>query len=78
MSRIANFTTPMLPGSTEPFKFIVYGDMGVQGFPESITTAELVRKEIDNNDVRYVFHHGDISYARGRVSFFSYVFQSFY
>jgi len=70
MSRINNFTTPILPGDEKPFKFIVYGDMGVEGFPESVTTAELVREEIDSNDVRFVFHHGDISYARGHVCIF--------
>ena len=68
MSPIANFTTPILPGNRSPFKFIVYGDMGVSPFPEGETTAELVRREIEENDVRFVYHHGDISYARGHVS----------
>jgi len=68
MSTVANFTTPLAPGNHTPFKFIVYGDMGVEGFPESVTTAQLVRQEIEENDVRFVYHHGDISYARGHVS----------
>lgn len=70
MSAIANFTTPLVPGDKSSFKFIVYGDMGVATFPEGETTAELVRREIEENDVRFVYHHGDISYARGHVSIF--------
>lgn len=69
MSRINNFTTPIEPGDQTPFKFVVYGDMGVDVFPEAHTTAQLVRKEVDSNNIRFVFHHGDISYARGHVSF---------
>lgn len=65
MSAIANFTTPLPAGDQTPFKFIVYGDMGVDSFPEGVTTAKLVRQEIEENQVRFVYHHGDISYARG-------------
>ncbi|XP_066919291.1 uncharacterized protein, partial [Clytia hemisphaerica] len=65
MSDIANFTTPLAAGNRSSFKFIVYGDMGVHPFPEGVTTAKLVRQEIEENDVRFVYHHGDISYARG-------------
>lgn len=68
MSDIANFTTPLAAGNRSSFKFIVYGDMGVRPFPEGVTTAKLVRQEIEENDVRFVYHHGDISYARGYVS----------
>lgn len=67
MSAVANFTTPLAAGNNTPFKFIVYGDMGVESFPEGVTTAQLVRQEIEKNDVRFVYHHGDISYARGHV-----------
>ena len=70
MSEIANFSTPLLPGNRSAFKFIVYGDMSVESFPEGETTAELVRREIEENDVKFVYHHGDISYARGHVSGF--------
>ncbi|XP_066910739.1 uncharacterized protein [Clytia hemisphaerica] len=65
MSPVANFTTPMAAGDKTPFNYIVYGDMGLEPFPEGIETAKLVRQEIDDNDVRFVYHHGDISYARG-------------
>ena len=67
MSQVANFTTPMVAGDKTPFNFIVYGDMGLEPFPEGIETAKLVRQEIDDHDVRFVYHHGDISYARGYV-----------
>ena len=42
--------------------------MGVAAFPEGQETAILVRQEVDKNDVRFVYHHGDVSYARGYVS----------
>ena len=32
---------------------------------QAYATAKNVRKEIDEKDVRFVFHIGDISYARG-------------
>jgi len=69
MSPVFNFTTPITAGDKTPFKFIVYGDMGVEAFPEGQETAILVRQEVDKNDVRFVYHHGDVSYARGYVSF---------
>lgn len=65
MSPVFNFTTPLPAGAKTPFKFIVYGDMGLEGFPEGTETARLVREEIDRNDVKFVYHHGDVSYARG-------------
>lgn len=68
MSPIANFTTPMKAGDKTPFNFIVYGDLGLAAFPEATETAKLVRQEIDDNDVRFVYHHGDVSYACGNVS----------
>ena len=67
MSPVANFTTPMEAGDKTPFNFIVYGDMGLEPFPEGIETSKLVRQEIDDHNVRFVYHHGDISYARGYV-----------
>ena len=65
MSYIANFTTPLPKGDRTPYKFVIYGDMGVDPSPEAYATAKNVRKDIDVNKVRFVFHHGDISYARG-------------
>jgi len=65
MTPTYNFTTPMTPGDKNPFNFIVYGDMGLEAFPEGIETAKLVRQEIDSHDVRFVYHHGDLSYATG-------------
>ena len=69
MSPILNFTTSFPTGSKEPFKFIVYGDMGVSTFPRADETAKLMLKEYHENDVKFIFHNGDISYARGHVSF---------
>ena len=68
MSPIANFTTPLPAGDPTPFKYIVYGDMGVDPYPQAYSTSKLVRKEIDEENIKYVFHIGDISYARGWVS----------
>ena len=69
MSPILNFTTSFPIGSKEPFKFIVYGDMGVSTFPRADETAKLMLKEYHENDVKFIFHNGDISYARGHVSY---------
>ena len=69
MTPTANFTTPLPPGDTTPYKFIVYGDMAVDPFPEAVSTAKLVREEVAKNDIKFVYHHGDISYARGYVSY---------
>ena len=71
MSEIRNFTTPVPAGDPTPYKFIVYGDMGTYGFPQSKTTADLVMEELKKNDIRFIFHHGDISYACGYVRLFS-------
>ena len=65
MSVTANFTTPIPKGDSTPYNFIIYGDMGVAPYPQAYATAKNVRKEIEEKDVRFVFHHGDISYARG-------------
>ena len=67
MSPVLNFTTPLPTGSKEPFKFIVYGDMGVSTFPRADQTAKLMLKEYHTNDIKFIFHNGDISYAEGRV-----------
>lgn len=68
MSEIKNFTTPLPKGDPTPFQFIVYGDMGVFPYPNSYQTAHLVRREVAERDNKFVFHIGDISYARGIVS----------
>lgn len=68
MSPISNFTTPLPKGDTTPFKFVIYGDMGVDPYPEAYTTAKIVRKDLDVNKIRFINHIGDISYARGYVS----------
>ncbi len=70
MSPVSNFTTAPIVGSQKPFKFIVYGDMGVSSFPRAKETAELMLKEYRENDVKFIFHNGDISYARGQVRYF--------
>ncbi len=67
MSPIYNFTTAPVAGNRKPFKFIVYGDMGVSTFPRADETAKLMLKEYRENDVKFIFHNGDISYARGQV-----------
>ena len=70
MSPVLNFTTPIAPGDETPFKFIVYGDMGVSSFPRASQTAKLMLQEYHENDAKFIFHNGDISYAEGRVSNF--------
>ncbi len=75
MSPVSNFTTAPIVGSQKPFKFIVYGDMGVSSFPRAKETAELMLKEYRENDVKFIFHNGDISYARGQVRYFINVFR---
>lgn len=67
MSPVLNFTTSLPSGSKDPFKFIVYGDMGVSSFPRAAETAKLMLQEYHKNDVKFIFHNGDISYARGQV-----------
>ena len=68
MSPVLNFTTSFQYGSEEPFKFIVYGDMGVSTFPRADQTAKLMLQEYHKNDIKFIFHNGDISYAEGEVS----------
>ena len=68
MSDIFNFTTDIPVGEETPFTWIIYGDMGVGGYPSAVGTENLMMKEIQENKARLIFHHGDISYARGYVS----------
>ena len=67
MSKIANFTTSLPKGDESPFKFIVYGDQGIEEYPQGVTTIDNVRKEIDETKVRFVNHIGDLGYALGYV-----------
>ena len=60
-----NFTSAIEPGSDIPFKFVMYGDMDTTLPPGSITTAALVKKEIEENGVTMLIHIGDLSYAIG-------------
>ncbi|XP_065649477.1 uncharacterized protein LOC100198144 [Hydra vulgaris] len=65
MSAIMNFTTAIPAGDSTSYKAIFYGDMGVDPYPEAVTTAKLVYDEVLNDDIRFIYHNGDISYARG-------------
>ena len=67
MSPVLNFSTPIPSGSDKPFKFIVYGDMGVSTFPRAERTAQLMLHEYHDNNAQFIFHNGDISYAEGQV-----------
>jgi len=63
MSAVNNFTTPLPSGDKTPFNFLVYGDLGTSS--NAVLTAKYSRNEINDRDVKFVFHIGDISYARG-------------
>ena len=64
MSAVRSFKTAPPVGSDVSFKFIAYGDMGV--YPGSRTTAKYVSKDVQDG-YEFIFHNGDISYARGMV-----------
>ena len=65
MSAIRSFKTAPRIGSDVGFKFIVYGDHGVS--PAAHTTAKYVLNDTLHNGYEFIFHNGDISYARGMV-----------
>ena len=67
MSDVRKFRTQPPTGPDEPFSFIVYGDMGVSAVPGAHDTASYMIEEAMNGK-SFVFHVGDISYARGYVS----------
>ena len=46
------------------YKFIVYGDMGMSAAAHA-TAKYALRDVLDGYE--FIFHHGDISYARGYV-----------
>ena len=60
-----SFMSPVPPGNDTPFKFVAYGDMDMSLPPGAMTTAALVKKDIESNSVSMVIHLGDLSYAIG-------------
>lgn len=67
MSDVRKFRTQPTTGPDESFSFVVYGDMGVSTVPGAHDTATYMIEEAENGRA-FVFHVGDISYARGYVS----------
>ena len=67
MSPLHHFTTAPPVGSENPFTALVYGDMGVSPVPRAYKTADYAKEEAERG-AAFVFHNGDISYARGYVS----------
>lgn len=67
MSDVRKFRTQPPTGPDEQFSFVVYGDMGVTAVPGAHDTASYMMEEAMNGK-SFVFHVGDISYARGYVS----------
>ncbi|KJE92073.1 nucleotide pyrophosphatase/phosphodiesterase [Capsaspora owczarzaki ATCC 30864] len=64
-SAVANFTTAPQPGKNTPISFVVYADMGTYSTgPGAVATSERVLSHLD--DVDFVLHVGDLSYALGR------------
>ena len=61
-SKVKSFRTGIPSGDATPFKFVMYGDMGLT--PDAETTAKLVLSEVENG-AAFVFHQGDLSYALG-------------
>ena len=68
MSPVHHFNTAPPVGSANAFTALVYGDMGVSPVPRAYKTAEYATQEAINGTAAFVFHNGDISYARGFVS----------
>ena len=68
MSSIRHFTTAPVVGSGDRFTALVYGDMGVSPVPRAYKTADYAKVEAETGAAAFVFHNGDISYARGYVS----------
>lgn len=71
MSPFHHFNTAPLVGSADKFTALVYGDMGVSPVPRAYKTAEYATQEALNGTAAFVFHNGDISYARGFVSLYT-------
>ena len=68
MSPLRHFNASPPVGSANKFTALVYGDMGVSPIPRAYKTAEYATDEAMNGTAAFVFHNGDISYARGFVS----------
>ena len=64
MSEIRSFKTAPPIGSDISYKFIVYGDMGMSDAAHA--TAKYALRDIQDG-YEFIYHHGDISYARGYV-----------
>jgi hypothetical protein len=64
MSEVRPFKTAPPVGSNVSYKFIVYGDMGLS--VPAHATAKYAMKDVMDG-YAFIFHHGDISYARGYV-----------
>ena len=62
MSEMRSFKTAPPVGSDVSYKFIVYGDMGMSEAAHA-TAKYALRDVLDGYE--FIFHHGDISYARG-------------
>lgn len=62
-SSIRTFTTSLVKGSPDSFKFAVYGDMDITSHPGAEATASLLFKEA--HSLSFALHIGDISYASG-------------
>ena len=65
-SSIKTFTTALAAGDTTPFRFLMYGDMGLSPPPGAQTTAQLALQEVLNG-AAFLMNHGDLSYALGRA-----------
>ena len=73
MSDIHSFRASPSIGDLRSFKFLTYGDMGIDtgsGVPGAQTTADLATRDIDNG-IEFIVHQGDLSYAVG----YSYIWE---
>ena len=67
MGKIYEFTTALPPGDKTPYKFAVFGDSGYTDQTRK-TSSQMVEQK-QKNDIRYIMHYGDLSYANGIVSY---------
>jgi hypothetical protein len=76
-SRVFTFQVPPEPGTSDPFSFFVYGDMGdwnIQAVGEAPPyrtrgTAELMREDMNSGEYNYIatMHDGDLAYGLGKT-----------
>ena len=64
-SQVRSFTTPPVHGADKTVKFVIYGDMDITAHPGAETTASRLTREAEENQLGFVLHIGDISYAEG-------------